>query len=281
VARGVLSASELRGLGFRAYRMNAPCFWRLAPVSLIEPLAVVFGLLLLVVPGLLLIARWSVYIPAIVAERDSILGLGRSAELTRGHRWTGLWVSLVPGAVVFGPNILLRSEVITWAAVPFSVLLLSYGAVAAAVFYRRLVAEIRSRPVRVGRLAVADVPVARLATVRADGSPRLVPVRFALEGDTLYTPVDEEPKSTERRDRLLDVERDPRVEALVDDYDEDWSSIWWVRLRGRARVLERDERGAALLMAKYAQYRERPPQGPFIVVRIEKRVKWTAGLTEP
>lgn len=142
VARAVLSASELRGIGLRAYRMIWPFFWRLAAFSLIAALAVVFGLLLLIVPGLLLIARWSVCIPAIIAERDSVLGFGRSVELTAGHRWIGLWVVLVPAVVsllFIGPTIVLRSQVIAWATFPLSLVLVTYGAVAAAVLYRRLV----------------------------------------------------------------------------------------------------------------------------------------------
>jgi PPOX class probable F420-dependent enzyme len=103
-----------------------------------------------------------------------------------------------------------------------------------------------------------------------------VPICFALEGDTLYTAVDEKPKRTRRLARLVDIARDPRVEVLIDGYDEDWSLLWWARLRGRARVVERDERGLELLVAKYAQYRERPPRGPFVVVEVEERAGWSA-----
>lgn len=117
-------------------------------------------------------------------------------------------------------------------------------------------------------------PVARLATVRPDGSPRVVPICFALDGDVLYTAVDEKPKRTRRLARLADIERDPRVEVVIDHYDEDWSELWWVRLRGRARVVEHDGRALELLRAKYPQYRERPPQGPFVVVDIDERAEW-------
>jgi PPOX class probable F420-dependent enzyme len=118
--------------------------------------------------------------------------------------------------------------------------------------------------------------VARLATVGPDGAPHLVPVCFALEGDTLYTAVDEKPKRTRALRRLRNIEADPRVEVLIDDYEEDWSRLRWVRLRGRARVVERDERALELLAAKYPQYRERPPAGPFVVVDVEERVAWSA-----
>jgi PPOX class probable F420-dependent enzyme len=120
--------------------------------------------------------------------------------------------------------------------------------------------------------------VARLATIRRDGSPRVVPICFALEGDTLYTAIDEKPKGTRRLARLDDIERDPRVEVVIDHYDEDWTRLWWVRLRGRARVVERDQRALELLCAKYSQYRKLPPPGPFIVVDIEDRAEWSASV---
>jgi PPOX class probable F420-dependent enzyme len=119
-------------------------------------------------------------------------------------------------------------------------------------------------------------PVARLATIRPDGSPRVVPICFALDGDTLYTAVDEKPKRTRRLARLADIERDPRVEVVIDRYQDDWSQLCWVRLRGRARVVERDERALELLSAKYPQYRDRPPPGPFVVVDIDERTEWFA-----
>ena len=60
------------------------------------------------------------------------------------------------------------------------------------------------------------------------------------------------------------------------EYDEDWARLWWVKLRGTARVFERHERAAELLQAKYEQYRSEPPAGPFVVVDIERRVHWAA-----
>ncbi|PWU25533.1 MAG: TIGR03668 family PPOX class F420-dependent oxidoreductase [Candidatus Rokuibacteriota bacterium] len=118
--------------------------------------------------------------------------------------------------------------------------------------------------------------VARLATVGEDGSPHVVPICFVLHGDTLYSAVDEKPKRTRALQRLRDIEADPRVEVLIDRYDEDWSRLWWVKLRGRARIVERDERALALLQAKYEQYCEQPPAGPFVLVEIDQHVEWRA-----
>jgi PPOX class probable F420-dependent enzyme len=120
-----------------------------------------------------------------------------------------------------------------------------------------------------------DARVARLATVDPQGRPHAVPICFALEGETLYTAVDEKPKRTRLLQRLRNIEADPRVEVLIDHYDEDWARLWWVRLRGIARIVD-DRRAVALLAAKYPQYAERPPAGPVIAVAIEERIEWTA-----
>jgi hypothetical protein len=62
--------------------------------------------------------------------------------------------------------------------------------------------------------------------------------------------------------------------VLIDHYEDDWSRLWWVRLRGRARVVEHDKRALELLTAKYAQYRDQPPSGPVIIVAVEERIEW-------
>jgi PPOX class probable F420-dependent enzyme len=121
-----------------------------------------------------------------------------------------------------------------------------------------------------------DARVARLATVDEHGRPHVVPICFALDGDTLYTAVDEKPKRTRRLRRLANIEANAAVEVLIDHYEEDWSRLWWVRLRGRARVVELHERALELLKAKYEQYRAAPPAGPLIEVAIEERLEWRA-----
>jgi PPOX class probable F420-dependent enzyme len=122
--------------------------------------------------------------------------------------------------------------------------------------------------------------VARLATVGADGRPQVVPICFVLDGSMLYTAVDEKPKRTRRLRRLRNIEANPRVEVLIDHYDDDWSRLWWVRLRGSARIVD-DPRAIELLAAKYPQYRERPPGGPVIAVEIDGRSEWAAATRHP
>jgi PPOX class probable F420-dependent enzyme len=121
----------------------------------------------------------------------------------------------------------------------------------------------------------AAARVARLATVDPQGRPHVVPICFVLEDQTLYTAVDQKPKRTRRLQRLRNIELNPQVEVVIDHYDDEWSRLWWVRLRGTARIVD-DPRAMELLAAKYPQYRERPPAGPVIAVAIEERSEWRA-----
>jgi PPOX class probable F420-dependent enzyme len=123
-----------------------------------------------------------------------------------------------------------------------------------------------------------EARVARLATIDPDGRPHLVPIVFALDGDTLYSAVDHKPKRSQRLRRIENARERPEVTILVDHYEEDWRRLWWVRLRGRARVLDGGdecEHALALLATKYAQYRERPPEGPVLAVDVAEIRSWS------
>lgn len=129
------------------------------------------------------------------------------------------------------------------------------------------------------RARVDGARVARLVTVDGAGRPRPVPIAFALSADTLYSAVDHKPKSTRELARLRDIEARPQVAVLVDHYEDDWSALWWVRMRGPARVLrEGDERERALdlLVSRYPQYRDRRPRGPVIAVDVDEWRGWAA-----
>jgi PPOX class probable F420-dependent enzyme len=120
---------------------------------------------------------------------------------------------------------------------------------------------------------------ARLATTDPDGRPHLVPIVFALDGDTLYSAVDRKPKSSSKLRRIENARARPDVTILVDHYEEDWGRLWWVRLRGRAHVLDAgDERehALALLREKYSQYVKEPPDGPVLAVDVTEVREWQA-----
>ncbi|MEV1286915.1 TIGR03668 family PPOX class F420-dependent oxidoreductase [Micromonospora sp. NPDC049679] len=125
---------------------------------------------------------------------------------------------------------------------------------------------------------VESARVARLATVDSDGKPHLVPICFALVGDVVYSAIDEKPKRNAHPRRLANLEATGRACLLVDEYDEDWSKIWWVRLDGHGRVVtDEAEAGTArtALTAKYPQYVERPPHGPVLAVDVTRWAGWS------
>jgi PPOX class probable F420-dependent enzyme len=129
------------------------------------------------------------------------------------------------------------------------------------------------------RRRIAESRVARLATVDADGRPHLVPIVFVLAGDTLYSAVDAKPKRSRTLRRIENARRRPDVTVLIDHYDEDWTRLWWVRLRGEARVLDGGEEAAdalALLAAKYEQYRKAAPRLPVLAIDITELRAWRA-----
>ena len=121
--------------------------------------------------------------------------------------------------------------------------------------------------------------VARLATTDSDGRPHLVPIVFALDGDTLYTAVDNKPKGSRTLRRIENARARPEVTILVDHYEEDWGRLWWIRLRGRARVLDQGEerqRALTLLREKYPQYHGEPPDGPVLAVDVTDVRQWAS-----
>jgi PPOX class probable F420-dependent enzyme len=130
------------------------------------------------------------------------------------------------------------------------------------------------------RRRFSEARVARLATADDRGRPHLVPVVFALSGDTLYSAVDAKPKRSTALRRLANVAANPRVCLLVDHYTEDWRALWWVRADGIGRVLDpavAEARDAvALLAGRYGQYRDQPPAGPVLAVDVRRWTGWSA-----
>jgi PPOX class probable F420-dependent enzyme len=123
--------------------------------------------------------------------------------------------------------------------------------------------------------------VARLATADADGVPHVVPVVFAVEGDTVVVAVDRKPKRTTALKRLANVRANPRVALLADHYeDDDWDALWWVRADGAGTGHEPGEPAAVhaveLLKERYPQHRAEPPEGPVLTVDVVRWSGWSA-----
>jgi PPOX class probable F420-dependent enzyme len=125
--------------------------------------------------------------------------------------------------------------------------------------------------------------VARLATVDEAGAPHVVPVCYATDGRVYYSPIDAKPKRTppERLRRVRNIQGNAQVALLFDHYEEDWSRLRFVMVRGRAEILRggTEWRAArALLESKYPQYRAMPlaPDGLLIKIVPDQVVRWSA-----
>lgn len=132
------------------------------------------------------------------------------------------------------------------------------------------------------REQVRKARVARLATVDPDGRPHLVPIVFVLEGETLYAAVDAKPKRSLRLRRVENARERPDVTVLIDHYEDDWERLWWIKLRGRARVLDAGEeadRALRLLADKYEQYRRQPPRYPVLAIDVREWRGWDASAS--
>jgi PPOX class probable F420-dependent enzyme len=121
--------------------------------------------------------------------------------------------------------------------------------------------------------------VAHLSTVSADGQPHVVPVCFALIDEVAYSAVDHKQKQTTHLRRIANVTATGHACLLVDHYREDWSTLWWVRLDGRGRVVhdpQEVERALTSLRDKYQQYAEIPPTGPVLALDVARWIGWSA-----
>jgi PPOX class probable F420-dependent enzyme len=131
------------------------------------------------------------------------------------------------------------------------------------------------------RTFIESQRVGRLATVDERGRPHVVPICFALDGEVLYSVVDEKPKRGDPRAlrRLRNIAVNQHVQVLFDVYDDrDWTRLRYVQLRGRARIIDAGDehaRAVALLRERYAQYRAMAlDERSVIAVDVERVVEW-------
>jgi PPOX class probable F420-dependent enzyme len=129
------------------------------------------------------------------------------------------------------------------------------------------------------RELIADARVAHLGLLDSNYRPRVLPVTFAACGGSLWSAVDHKRKSVVGRDlaRVRWLRRNPAAALTVDRYSDDWERLAWVQALGTIDVLEEAEPAAlAALRAKYEQYRDRPPAGPFMRLVPERLLCWSA-----
>ena len=122
--------------------------------------------------------------------------------------------------------------------------------------------------------------VARLATADAAGRPHVVPICYAVTGDTVYFTIDEKPKKKRGAGlkRLANLRENPLAALVVDRYDEDWTRLGWVMVQGRADVLEsgsEHDLAQASLRARYPQLAAMRIEGlPAVAVRVDHVASW-------
>jgi len=128
---------------------------------------------------------------------------------------------------------------------------------------------------------LASRRVGHLATADARATPHLVPVCFVVSEGALYITIDQKPKGDVRAlKRLRNITENPVASFVADRWDEDWSRLGWVMLRGPAQILDdgaEHEQAQALLRSRYPQYRQMELSGlPVIAIRIERVTSWGA-----
>jgi PPOX class probable F420-dependent enzyme len=136
------------------------------------------------------------------------------------------------------------------------------------------------------RRFLAGRKVGHLATADRHGVPHVVPVCFALAEDALYITIDEKPKRADvPLKRLRNIAENPAVAVVVDRYDDDWTRLGWVMLRGRAEILAggaEHARAQALLRARYPQLNDMQIASlPVIAVCLERVTSWGNLAAEP
>ena len=112
---------------------------------------------------------------------------------------------------------------------------------------------------------ITDYPVARLATLQKDGTPHQVPIVFVWLEGRFWSPIDGKPKIGNKLQRITNVLDNPHGSLIIDNYDEDWTQLWWIRVAVEVSVIRLDESPAdvrqsvtAALLAKYPQYASVP-----------------------
>jgi PPOX class probable F420-dependent enzyme len=128
------------------------------------------------------------------------------------------------------------------------------------------------------RELLAAERVGRLAFIDDEERPRVLPVTYALLGDSVWSAIDEKPKRTAEPARLRYLRDRPEAALCVDHYSDDWSRLAWVQLLGRIDILPAAESAPALeaLCARYEPYRERTPPGPLLRLSVERTLSWRA-----
>lgn len=133
---------------------------------------------------------------------------------------------------------------------------------------------------------IRNARVGRLATVDRWNRPTIVPFCFALIGTrdpVVVSVLDEKRKrvADTALARVRNIEHNPQVAFIVDHYEEDWSRLAFVQVRGRASLLDpgsgRHSGAIAALRHKYPLYREMAIETrPVMMIADLRASSWSA-----
>lgn len=130
---------------------------------------------------------------------------------------------------------------------------------------------------------IRDHRVARLATADGDGRPAVIPICYVFDGEHFYSPIDEKPKQVAPRQlkRVRNIETNPHIALVIDDYADDWSKLVYVLVTGLAMIIQpgtdEHERAVRLLRDKYSQYGAMAIDERMVVKITPTRIKhWRA-----
>ena len=126
---------------------------------------------------------------------------------------------------------------------------------------------------------LAGCRVGHLATADRRAAPHLVPVCFVVSEGAVYITIDQKPKGdVGSLKRLKNIIENPVAAFVADRWDEDWTRLGWVMLRGPAEILAdgaEHDRAQVLLRARYLQYRTMALADlPVIAIRIARVTSW-------
>jgi len=131
------------------------------------------------------------------------------------------------------------------------------------------------------RAVIDKARVARLATVSDKAQPHLVPVVFVFDKESFFIPLDEKAKRVrpERLRRVKNIQKNPNVALLIDEYNDDWRKLFFVMVTGKARIIGKEQgellaKVHKLLFAKYPQYKRVGIGESCIMIDPQKVILW-------
>jgi PPOX class probable F420-dependent enzyme len=137
------------------------------------------------------------------------------------------------------------------------------------------------------RAFVGNHRIAHLATASLSARPVVVPVCYAFDGENIYSALDEKPKSSGVRSlkRVRNIESNPQVSLVIDEYSEDWNKLVYVLISGVAEILEPSQnehsRAVSLLREKYVQYATMAIESRPVIKISSLKIKRWSGAEAP